>query len=97
MFIPFILHITVYAKGKLLQVCKGKVFDARKEFVKCLWHLPFLHVVKNLVRTWRLWNMSYGMEGFLAKDQVKVEFIQHKAGTAGMWESYTEVNGTLLN
>ena len=65
-------------------------FDLQKE-LKSVWiHIPFLLIFKNLYNAIQLWKIDFGRENFDPKNSQKVEEIQHEAGSAGMWESFTE-------
>ena len=93
MWNPFLVHLLAF----LFKLCKSKCypdsneeFDARKELKQLIFFFPFLTPLKNIFYAWKLYSLRFGMHDFESKNAKEVETILHKAGSAGMYESFLE-------
>jgi len=90
MWNPFLIHLVVFLVDLIKSKCGGKQFDTLRRIGNVFIHVPFILPIKNLYHTLCLAFMGFGGPEFDDADWGKVEQIQHKAGIAGMYESFTE-------
>ena len=90
MWNPFFIHLGVFCFGILKSKLGGGDFEARKRIGSVFTHLPFVLPFKNLYNTAYLGRLRFGGQDFEDRSWVDVEEIQHEAGIAGMYESFTE-------
>ena len=90
MFNPFLFHTGVFFYDFIKAKCNAESFDTRARLKKLPMHFPFFLPLINCYNTWRLYRLRFGMKGFDDRNWKDVEEIQDQAGTAGMFESFTE-------
>ena len=90
MFRPFLFHTGVFFYDFIKAKCNAESFDTRARLKKLPMHFPFFLPLINCYNTWRLYRLRFGMKGFDDRNWKDVEEIQDQAGTAGMFESFTE-------
>ena len=86
MWNPFFIHLGVFT----FDLLRRKGFDAKKKAGQVFIHLPFVLPFKNLYNTAYLGHLRFGGSNFEDSSWAEVEQIQHEAGIAGMYESFTE-------
>ena len=89
-FNPFIIHTSLFCFDFIRAKCSRNPFDASVKAKELFNHVPFFLPVLNCYNTWRLYNLRFNLKGFQDKNMGEVEQIQEKAGSAGMYESFTE-------
>ena len=90
MWNPFFIHLGVFCFDILKSKLGGGDFEARKIMGNVFTHLPFVLPFKNLYNTAHLGRLRFGGRDFEDRSWAEVEEIQHEAGIAGMYESFTE-------
>ena len=90
MWNPFLIHLGVFLFGLLQNKIYGSEFEAGQKVKDIAYHLPFVLPFKNLFTAARLGLMQFGSPAFDDSNWELVEQIQHEAGVAGMYESFTE-------
>ena len=88
MWNPFLIHIGIF----LFNLSTGKFVHSREaweEIIEACVHLPFVLPMKNLYQAKRLAFLDFG-NPTRERGGDEVEDIQHSAGIAGMYESFTE-------
>ena len=93
MWNPFLIHLGFFLFDLINSGIKGKAFGAKEICGRiggvCV-QLPFVLPMKNLYHTLVLAWLDFGSSDLDEKDGEKIEQIQHEAGIAGMYESFTE-------
>ena len=90
MWNPFFIHLGVFFFDLIKTRLKGGSIDVRKRMGNVFTHLPFVLPFKNLYNTAYLAGIRFGGPDFEDRNWADVEEIQHEAGIAGMYESFTE-------
>ena len=90
MWNSFLIHLGAFLFEAVKALLYKKEFDAWRGLRKVLIHVPFLLPIRNLYNAFRLYQLNFGSPKFQDRDWITVEEIQHEAGIASMYESFTE-------